>query len=139
MANGTTKGFDELIAAIKRNPKATVYYAGVYFQRSMSLYRRTIQNSPWVMGGKGGGSPVDQGVLRDSHRVEYRDYAASIAPNRNGQAPYAGYVHGTDGKTQNIRGVQLRPWLDYAKDHNERGVQSEYRKMLDSIVKDLAN
>lgn len=138
MAEITTKGFEELAAAIRRSPKSVVYHAGVYFTRSMALYRRTIQNSPWRMGGSGGGSPVAEGTLRDSHRVVYKDFEASIAPNRNGQAPYASYVHGVGGKKFNVRGVQLRPWLDFAKNQNERDVQVEYRRMLESIVKDLA-
>jgi len=137
----TILGIDELRTAIKRNPQAVARSAKTFFTRGIAVYRGYIQNSPWRVGGTGGGSPVSNdpryprayqrtrsGNLRDTHRRQINAVEGKIYPT----APYAGYVHG------GTRRMRPRPWLDYAKKAGDREIETLYRGMLKEIVADLA-
>ena len=136
------KGLEEFKRAVRRNPFVVVNETKKFLSRGMSVYRRAIQNKPWQVGGSGGGSPVDTGNLRTSHVVKFTGlFEASIAPNRNGAAPYAQYVHGDSSKPKKIRGrnAYTRPWLDYAHESKDKEIETLYRELLTNITKDLAN
>jgi len=147
--NITIIGLKELREAMKRNPVQVKESAQRYLVRAMAVYRSGIINSPWRVGGQGGGAPVSNdpryrtnsnkgfqkarsGNLRDTHRTQIRALSAMIGPNQQA-APYAAAVHGGTS-----RGLKARPWLDYVKENKDREVQTLERDMLKSIVRDLA-
>lgn len=132
MSDSKITGLKEFQAAIRRNPRVVVVETQKYFQKGMAAYRKTIQNDPWTLGEGGGGSPVDTGELRGSHRVEYKEFEASIAPNRNRRSPYANFVHG------GTKRMKARAWLDYAKRKNKPNLKRLYQEMLKNIVTNLA-
>lgn len=125
-------GFKELEKAIKRNPRTVLDQTRSFLQRSMALYRSGIQNNPWRVGESGGGAPVDTRNLLQSHAVVYENFKASIGPSRNNQVSYAPFVH------EGTKRMTARPWLDYAQQNNEQGVQRLYQELLKNIVIDLA-
>jgi len=127
-------GLAEFKRAIKRNPASTRKEFDNFLTRAFAIYKRGIGKNPWRMGSSSGGSPVASGNLRQSHRTKRKPFYGSIFPT----APYASYVHGTGGKKTNVRGVQLRPWLTFALQDNDRFIDKELDKMLTAITKDLA-
>lgn len=120
--------------AIARNPQVIMRAVGEFLARGISVYNRGIIRNPWVMGASGGGSPVDTANLRDTHQKQVRPFEATIFPT----APYAGYVHGDDGKTRNVRGVQLRPWLDFIEKNSEDEINQLSIELLETVTNDLA-
>lgn len=132
-----SKGFDELRKAVAREPQRVIDEAKNFFVRGLAIYRRTILNNPWRMGGTGGGAPRASGNLAQTHQQEIEPWRASIFPNLQA-APYAPYVHGIDGWNRS-RSYQLRPWLDYARDVNKRDIEDLEDTLLDNIVDDLAS
>jgi len=129
-----TKGFKEFKRAIKKNPDLVQKETSQFLVRGIALYNKSIIRQPWRMGQQGGGAPVDTGNLRDTHRREIRKLSARIFPT----SPYSGFVHGLNGRKRNVRGVQLRPWLDYARKKNARGINQLSNVLLTNITKDLA-
>lgn len=143
MENIEIKGIDQLIQAIQRNPKKVASEAKIYLTRGLAVYKRGIINSPWRIGGGGGGAPVSNdprykrpyqrqrsGNLRDTHVTQIKDLEASIGPNLT-LAPYAIYVHEGTNK------MQARPWLDWVQEEKQGDIQELYEKMLDNIFIDL--
>jgi hypothetical protein len=130
----TMIGLDELKQALARNPRMVRNETGKFLVRAMAVYTRLIINNPWRMGMSGGGVPVGTGNLRDSHFKIIMPWEAFIQPT----APYAGYVHGDDGKLINSKGKPLRPWLDYAKDKGQKDVEKLEIDMVENIVQDLS-
>ncbi len=128
-------GLNELRAAIAKNPQNVLDRTRVFLTRGLAVYKKTIISSPWVMGGAGGGAPVDTGHLRDTHVTTIDALRATIGPNTQ-VAKYAGAVHGTGVARK--RSYQLRPWLDYTKQTNESKIESLYRDLLKDIVGGLA-
>jgi hypothetical protein len=128
------KGFNELRAAVKRNPARVREEVGKYFVRGLAVYTGIINNNPWKTGMTGGGAPTDTGNLRDTHQKEIQAWQASIYPT----APYASYVHGIDGLPRQ-RKYPLRPWLDYAQEKGDKDLQRLEGEMLDAITNDLAS
>lgn len=122
------KGFKELRAAVRRNPRKTVQEVGKFLARGIAVYNRQIIRDPWRLGQTGGGAPVDTGNLRDTHRREVRDWSARIYPT----APYAMDVH------EGTSFMKARPWLDYAMDRGKREIDQLEQTMLNNIVADLA-
>lgn len=118
-------GVDELRRAIARNPEKVKSAIKDFFTEALAVYRRTIKNNPWRVGGTGGGAPVLSGHLRDTHRQEIMDWEATIGADV-GAAPYAEPVH------------EGRPWLDYAFNENQAQVDKLADKMLINIIEDLA-
>ncbi len=127
-------GFKELADAIKRNPQVVKDELGFFLPRAIATYKSIMQNNPWRIGMKGGGVPVDTRNLADTHQTEIKSWEARIFPI----APYASYVHGDGDKSFNIRGVQLRPWLDYAMDRGQLAVDKLADDLLNNIVVKLA-
>ena len=130
----TIKGLAELRKAIQRNPQNVLREVRNFLTESLATYRRGIIRSPWKMGSEGGGSPVSTGNLRDTHRTEVNLMSARIFPT----VPYAPYVHGVGGATENVRGVQLRPWLDFVKEDKEAWIRALEDRLLSRIVGELA-
>lgn len=125
------KGIKELEAAIKRNPQVVLNEARNFLMRGTAAYKSGIKNSPWRVGGSGGGSPVaafNGGNLRDTHRTEIRALTAKIGPS----AAYSGYVH------EGTRKMKKRPWLDFVKTKKEKDIEKLYKDMLKNITADLA-
>ncbi|MFA6158895.1 MAG: hypothetical protein WC763_04735 [Candidatus Paceibacterota bacterium] len=140
MSTGFTidsRGFRELQAAAKRNPEKVKSEVGKFLQRGMAAYKRVIFNSPWRVGGSGGGAPVAQaesgGNLRQTHMTEIQAWQARVFPT----APYAPYVHGIEGYPRK-RSYQLRPWLDYAAEKSAGEIEKLQDEMIGNIVGDLA-
>lgn len=131
MASVEFRGFDELRAAVARNPKRVYASAQLFLTRAMAEYRRGIQNAPWRVGGSGGGAPVDTHNLRDTHVSRITGLTASIGPNLDA-APYAPYVH--DGTAR----MRARPWLDFVRDDREPAVEKLADGLLEEITSDLA-
>lgn len=129
-------GFDQLQAAIRRNPDKVKDEAGKFLIRGIAAYKSVIIRNPWRMGSSGGGAPVSSGSLRDSHKTKVSNWSATIGPNDQ-LAPYAAYVHGIEGYPRK-RKYQLRPWLDYAIVKQDETIQRLYNEMGDNILKDLA-
>jgi hypothetical protein len=129
------KGFKEFRKAIENNPQVVKDELGIFLPRAIAVFKGLIWNYPWRMGGKGGGVPVATGNLRDTHRTDIRNWEAKIYPT----APYAGYVHGEDDLSFNVRGVQLRPWLSYAFERGETQVRELEGDLLEKIVVKLAS
>jgi phage gpG-like protein len=129
----STKGLKELQAAVRRNPQKVITEVGKFLVRGIAVYNRRIIRSPWKIGGNGGGAPTSTGNLRDTHVKEIRPWDALIAPT----APYAAYVHGLNGQQVNSRGVQLRPWLDYAYQDGEKEIAKLQEDLITEIVSDL--
>lgn len=127
------KGLEELRTAVARNPQKVMDEVQSFLTRGMAAYQRTIHNNPWRMGGTGGGAPQASGNLSATHRIEQLPWQARIFPT----APYAAYVHGIEGWARK-RKYQLRPWLDYAKNTNEKKIEELQNTMLSNIVADLA-
>lgn len=122
-----------LQAAIARNPESVKRHVRQYLQSGEVLLRRTINRSPWRMGGTGGGAPVDTGNLRENHQKKISPFSVEIFPTPD----YAEAVHGVDGVPRK-RTYQLRPWLDYAMQTNQNNLQQLEGRLLDNIVRDLA-
>jgi hypothetical protein len=130
-------GLEEFKKAIKQNPETVRREVNNYFVRSLDSYTRIINTNPWTMGGSGGGSPVRSTNLKRSHEKQIGKFEARIFVNES-KAPYAPYVHGLNGQRTNKRGVQLRPWLDYAKSKGQRDVDGHLKRLADEIIKGLA-
>lgn len=126
------KGLKELQRAIERHPQKVVEHTQTFLQRGMAIYRSGIQNNPWRMGERGGGSPVDTSNLLKSHAVRFDKFEASIGPGRNYPVKYARYVH--DGTTK----MEKRPWLNYVRQSSDYKIKPLYQDLLRSIVNDLA-
>ncbi|MCX6785920.1 MAG: hypothetical protein NTZ18_03670 [Candidatus Komeilibacteria bacterium] len=126
-------GLKEFQTALARNPQKVLDEVKRFFVRGMAHYRRVvIQTAPWKVGESGGGAPVDTKNLVQSHVTKYNELSATFGPDQQ-IAPYAKYVHeGTVKMTK-------RPWLDWAKDRAQEDVLQEAKKLLDTLVKDLAN
>jgi len=114
--------------AIRQNPQRVKKYAGIFFPRAMREYNKEINREPWEIGESGGGSPVDSGRLRDTHKKDISPWEASIRPT----ADYAPWVHGGTSK------MEARPWLDYAFREAKGRVEDHADDMLKRIVKGLA-
>lgn len=141
MSNIEIKGFDEFKKAINRNPRKVLDETRIFLVRGLAKYKSCILNSPWRIGGTGGGAPVSNdpryprkyqrgksGNLRDSHVTEISTLQGSIGP----KAEYAKYVaYGT-------KYMESRPWLEYVKQNQDGAIQILYRQLLDNVVKDLA-
>lgn len=133
-------GLDEFIKAIKENPEKTQKEVGEFFVRGLAVYRSIINRNPWRMGQQGGGSPVavsGGGNLRASHYNDIQRWQARVYVDDN-KAPYAPYVHGLEGAKYNVRGIQLRPWLDYAVEQGEGRITTLMTNLVKGIVKNLA-
>lgn len=126
------EGLKELEIAIKQNPQMVLSETKKFLQRGMASYLRTVNQSPWRVGGSGGGSPVATGSLKESHQVSYSDFEARLTPNATGKAPYYGYVH------EGTRKMEGRPWLDYAKSKNSQEINNLSAELLKNITKALA-
>ena len=129
----STKGFKEFDAALARNPRVVKRQVSDFLVKGIREYNKGIIRSPWRVGGSGGGgSPVarkDGGMLRDTHKREIGDMEAKIYPTR----PYAIFVH--DGTKK----METRPWLDHVKDKSSLEIKKLQNRMMDNIIKDLAN
>lgn len=128
------QGLKELKAAIERNPQMVTDETKKFLQRAVAAHMRTIINTPWRMGGSGGGVPVamkNGGNLKDSHRTEFRPFEARIFPEM-ARARYAGFVH------EGTRKMHARPWLDYALQKNSNEVVRLSNELLANLVGDLA-
>lgn len=127
------RDYAALQRAIARNPRKVADETGKFLKRGIAAYMRTINRSPWRVGGMGGGAPRDTGALRESHNPPiYKKWEARIEPNRTGVAPYAVYVH------EGTKKMEERPWLDYARDKNENEIQKLQENLLTKIRDDLA-
>ena len=137
MAEYEIKGLKELADAVRRNPANVIRETGKFLVRGLAVYRRIIFNNPWRMGMSGGGSPVAQspqgGHLRQTHVQEIGPWEGRIRPT----ATYTPYVHGIEGWPRK-RTYQLRPWLDYAKEHGEEDVKKLEVELLNNIAAGLA-
>lgn len=127
-------GMDELRSAVRRNPQKVLTEVKSFFVRGIAAYNRKIIRNPWKVGESSGGAPKATGNLRDTHQKVISTWEAKIFPT----APYASYVHGTDGKTVNRVGGPLRPWLDYAYADTESEIEELQNTLLENIVGDLA-
>lgn len=130
-------GLDQLKKSLLKSPEIIKEEVGKFLQRGLAVYTRVILNNPWSMGMSGGGVPVARkngGNLRDTHFKSVEPWKAVIRPT----APYASYVHGLDGKKFNKKGVQLRPWLDYAVDKGKKDIEKLEEELLENIVATLA-
>ena len=138
-------GLDQLREAVKRSPQRVLNETRSFISRGLAVYKRGIINSPWRMGGNGGGVPVSDdprynrkyqkqrsGNLRDSHMTEIDGLEGRIGPNLSA-APYAVYVHEGTGR------MKARPWLDYVKKTSMGDIETLYRRMLENIISDLAS
>lgn len=126
-------GTKELTLAIKRNPQHVITESRNFMTRGMAVYKRGIINSPWRVGGAGGGSPVRvkgpiRGNLRDTHGTEVNAFESRIFPT----ASYARYVH------EGTKHMEARPWLDYVKRSMNPQIEDLYRNMLRGIMDGLA-
>ena len=81
----------------------------------------------------GGGTPVDTGNLRDTHKRQISGFTGRIYPT----APYAAYVHDIEGYPRK-RSYQLRPWMDYVFKDKMKEIKELEQKLLKNIVADLA-
>lgn len=126
------KGFKEFDRALARNPKVVKSEVSDFLVKGMREYNKGIIRNPWRVGKTSGGTPVakfDGGMLRDTHKREFEDMEARIYPTR----PYASYVH------EGTRKMEKRPWLDHVKEKSSLAIIKLHGKMMDNIIKDLAN
>ena len=129
-------GLIDLKKNIQENPAVVKENVSQFLTKATALYMGIIKNSPWRMGGMGGGAPVAKvngGKLRGSHQIVRTPWESRIFPT----ASYAGYVHGWRGQTVNKRGVQLRPWLDYAVDTAQKQVDVLEDIMVSNIIQNI--
>lgn len=122
------KGLKELEAAVKRFPGEARTELSRFFQRGLAVYRSGVKNNPWKVGGRGGGSPVRTGGMRDSHTEKIEPFRAYIRPTTN----YAMFVHEGTYK------MKARPWLDWVKRDKQKEINQLSVNMLDNLVKMLA-
>lgn len=95
-----------------------------FFVRALAVYKKGIRENPWRIGSVGGGSPVNTGRLRDSHRTQIKNYNAKIYTT----LPYAVYVyHGT-------KKMQSRPWLQSVANSKDREINRLIDKMTKTII-----
>jgi hypothetical protein len=127
------KGMDQLRKAVAENPQRVATSVAVFIKRAVAEYTRIIWNNPWKMGMVGGGVPTATQNLRDTHLIRAMPWDGLIKAT----APYAGYVHGWDGATKNVKGVQLRPWLDYAFVQGQPSVDKLEEELLNNIMSDF--
>lgn len=128
-----TANFDQaqltaLKAAIARNPARVKSEAGKFLAKAIRAYNEIIIRAPWRVGGSGGGSPVDTGNLRDTHRREISQWQARIYPT----ASYSKFVH------EGTAGMKARPWLDYAVTQQQARIDKLADDAMTEITKDLA-
>lgn len=123
-----TKGLEQAIA---RNPAKIKQEVGVFLVRARAMYMGTILQSPWRVGGRGGGAPVDTGDLKSAHRDQISPWQWKVEV-KDQNVPYAPFVH--DG----TRNMSARPWLDYAIDTNSSKLEQMQVQLLDTITDDLA-
>lgn len=122
------KGLDGLEKAVKKFPAESKTELSRFFQRGLSAYRSGIKNSPWKVGGSGGGSPVRTGGMRDSHTEKIEPYRAYVRAT----AKYAMFVHEGTYK------MKARPWLDWVRKDKQKDIDKFSVNMLDNLVKLLA-
>ena len=127
----TTKGLEEVKRAIRRNPMRARQEINNFLVRGMAKYKSQINRHPWRVGqsGKGKGAPVDTSNLRQLHQTIFEKYRARIFP---ANVKYARWVH--DG----TKIMRERPWLDQAKEDQDREIERLANDMLKNIVGDLA-
>lgn len=126
---------DSFKKAILNCPDFTKQAVGRFLVQSMAVLNRILIRSPWKMGQSGGGVPVATRNLLETHLREINTWDLLIKPT----AAYAGYVHGWDGKMFNVRGVQLRPWLDYTMENAQQDIEKLEGNLIDDITNSLAN
>jgi len=126
-----TIGFKEFQQAIEKNPQFIANEVKKFITRALAKYRSGILNTPWRMGGSGGGSPVamiNGGNLRDTHRSEVGNFEGRIYPTSH----YSLFVHEGTNK------MRARPWLDFVKKDKDKDIRVLEKEMLTSIVQNLA-
>lgn len=125
-------GRDELIRAIKRNPRFVRDRSLQMMTRLKAAYQMTINRNPWRVGGTGGGVPTKTGSLRDAHGYDIKPWHLKIEVRPEKAKAYGWSVH------EGTKYMKKRPWLDYAHE-KEKGTREEhYDDFLEDIVEDLA-
>lgn len=127
--------YQKLKQALIKNPKVVRDETAKFFARAEASLKGNIKNSPWRMGGTGGGVPVKSGNLQKAHDYKRTATELSITVNEN-KATYAKYVHGIEGFPRK-RSYQLRPWLRYAEKSSERDIEGYANTLLNNITEEL--
>lgn len=107
--------------AVRRNPSMVLSETKRFLTQGLAAYNRGIIRNPWRVGMAGGGSPVDTGNMRDTHRKIISTWEARISPTTD----YSEAVH---------RG---RPWLDFVKQEKESEINNFQIQLLERITNDL--
>lgn len=128
--------YDKLKRAIERSPNMVKDKTNVFLIRAQAVLKQGINQSPWRIGGSGGGVPSATTNLKKSHEYKLAPFSLTVAVNES-RASYAKYVHGIDGYVRK-RSYQLRPWLRYVEKQSENRINSYAKSLLEDIVKDLA-
>lgn len=126
--NVEIKGLKELVKNFEESNGTIKKESGRFLTKAKALYQKSIIRSPWRVGGLGGGSPVDTGYLRRTHKYTLAPWLLSIKPT----APYSEAVH------KGTKKMKARPWLDYAVNTNKDKVGKLEEEILENINKQLA-
>ena len=122
--------------AIERHPEELRQSALVFMRDSINAYKRTINSSPWRVGGNGGGVPIDSSNLKKAHRDELGVFESKIwVDNSKTQVGRWDYAQLVSGGTSRMQG---RNWLKYAQQTNRDKVGRNAQKFLKNLVTNLA-
>lgn len=116
--------YKKLKNAIERNPRLVRDETNKFLVRSQGAFKQSINQSPWRVGGGGGGVPVLTGNLKKSHDYELKPFELRITVNER-KADYASPVH------------KGRPWLEYAEKNSKTKINEFAVKLLQDITADL--
>jgi hypothetical protein len=122
--------YEKLKQAILRNPTIVRDRTNVFLVRSQAILKQNINQSPWRIGGRGGGSPVLSGNLKKSHEYQLFPFSLRVTVNEE-KSPYAKFVH------EGTRKLQSRPWLRYAEIQSEGRINNYAQSLLKEITEDL--
>lgn len=123
--------YEQLKRALKRNPSVVRDEVNTFLVRASALIKQGIAQSPWRIGGSGGGVPISTGNLKKAHQYRLEPFRFIAEVNQR-KAEYAGYVH------YGTKFMEARPWLEYVKQSKEKAINDNAKILLERITADLA-
>lgn len=116
--------YNSLKRAIRKNPFKTSAEIKIFLYKTSTILERRAGQSPWRVGGSGGGVPVDTGNLLRSHKSTIKPFRLEYIQDDK-KADYGKAVH------------KKRPWLRHVKDKSEKEIERLEKIMLKNIVDSL--
>lgn len=118
--------------AFSRNPERMKTEGLRLMNRIKTGLERQIIRNPWRIGGSGGGVPVATKSLRTEHNYDVEPTQVKISVDDAKARAYGWAVHEGTPK------MEARPWLDYAKEREEKNISNMADDFLNRIVGYLA-